>query len=417
MINLKSSSKCDRENLQSLHDARLTIANNISAIEGTEYLNLKSSLGRILAKDIQSPIDVPSFRNSAMDGYAFNGNEIPKSGIKSLQIAGTSWAGAPFRNTLIPGQCARIFTGAVIPNGCDTVVMQEEVTQENGSITISSNIVKGDNTRLPGEDINFGQMILKNGKRLGAAELGILASVGISSVPVKPKVRVAYFSTGDELISLGSQLKTGEIYDSNRYILHGLLARIGAEIEDLGVVKDDPCQLKAALLNASECSDVVITTGGASVGDKDYLRGMLEELGEIEFWKIAVKPGKPVLFGHIDHCQYFGLPGNPVSVMVAFETIVLPALKRLAGESVQSPIRLRVRSQSNIKKVPGRLEFQRGLLHQDTDGTAVVSAFENQASHILRSMVESNCFIVLPADCGSVSKGEFVDVELFERAF
>ena len=387
---------------------------DVEPVQGAERTPLKEAMGRILAKDILSPVDIPRHRNSAMDGYAIKSTDIPTAGSTTLTVVGTSWAGRPFQGRLEAARCTRIFTGAVVPDEADTIVMQEQVDRRGDHIVINAGIAPYDHIRHPGDDIKASQRILEKGRQLDAADLGLLASIGSVHVSVKPKIRVAFFSTGDELRPLGSALQPGELYESNRYTLHGLLQPLAVEPLDMGVIPDRQAALERAFAEASSISDVIITTGGVSVGDADLVKPTLEQMGRINFWKIAIKPGKPLAYGTIGPCRFFGLPGNPVSVMVTFLEIVRPALMKMMGAQLKSPLRLQVPCQSRLKKVPGRQEFQRGLLARDQNGAFSVTGCGAQGSHILSSMSRANCFIILPPDCASVEAGDSVEVEPFD---
>ncbi len=385
----------------------------IQPLPGRERVGLRSALGRILAEPVISPLDVPAHTNSAMDGYALAGAQLPANGVISLQLIGSAYAGKPFGGSVDSGQCVRIMTGAVMPAGTDTVVMQEHVELQGESVRIGSGYTLGDNVRQAGEDLAQGACALSAGRRLTAADLGLIASLGIGEVWVQRRPRVAFFSTGDELRSIGEPLTAGQIYDSNRYTLYGMLQQLGVELLDMGVVPDDRQALTQAFGEAASCADALITSGGVSVGEADYTKDILAELGQVEFWKIAMKPGRPLAFGRLGGCWFFGLPGNPVSVMVTFYQFVLPALRYLMGlQQPQLPL-LRAVCRSRLKKRPGRTEFQRGVVTRDADGQLSVQVTGEQGSGILRSMSEANCFIILPDDCGRVEPGAWVDVQLF----
>ncbi|WP_420475287.1 gephyrin-like molybdotransferase Glp [Noviherbaspirillum sp. ST9] len=390
-----------------------------SPVDGVETLGLTAALGRVLATDIISPIDVPAHDNSAMDGYAFNNSDIGTATV-ALKVAGTAFAGHPFTGAIAPGECVRIMTGAVMPSGCDTVIPHELVdARMDESATISPGVVKaGENRRLQGEDLAAGTAALRKGKILRPADLGLLASLGIGEIPVVRRLRVAFFSTGDEIRSIGETLDEGCIYDSNRYTVFGMLARLGCEVIDMGVVRDDPASLEAALRSACESADAIVTSGGVSAGDADYMTAMMEKLGDVRFWKLAIRPGRPMAFGKIasngKRAYLFGLPGNPVAAMVSFYFFAREALLRMMGaQSEPLPI-LRVASQSSIRKKAGRTEYQRGILSHGPDGRAQVRVTGSQGSGILRSMSEANCMIVLSHGQGNVNAGDDVDVVLFE---
>jgi molybdopterin molybdotransferase len=332
-----------------------------------------------------------------------------------LREAGKAFAGRPFTAAVPEGFCVRIMTGAVMPEGTDTVVIQEAVKVDGESIAVPAGQERGQNRRLAGEDLQRGKAILRRGDSVRPAELGLIASLGIGEVNVYRRLRVAFFSTGDELVSVGSPLAAGQVYDSNRYTLYGMLERLDCEILDLGVVRDDPASLEAALVAASTGADVVITSGGVSVGEADFIRGLLAKLGDIAFWKIAMRPGRPMAFGRIGNAFFFGLPGNPVAVMVTFYQFVRNALLRMMGRSgdVALPM-LRVPSADRLRKKPGRTEYQRGVLRRGEDGEWAVHPTGAQGSGILRSMSEADCFIVLHHEQGPVDPGDLVSVQLFD---
>jgi molybdopterin molybdotransferase len=348
-----------------------------------------------------------------MDGYAVRFADL-QPGVTVLEEIGAALAGKAFAGALGPGQCVRVTTGAVMPAGADTVVVQEVVTVSGASVTIPPGQKAGQNVRTAGEDLKKGVPVLKPGQAVRAAELGLIASLGIGDVAVRRRLRVAYFCTGDELASIGSELKEGEVYDSNRYTLHGMLARLGVEVLDLGVVRDDPAQLEAAFLKAAAGADAIVTTGGVSVGEADFVKPMMAKLGEALFWRIAMRPGRPMAFGRIGKAFLFGLPGNPVAVMVTFHQFVREALLVMSGRTGDcAPPMLKVPAAQPLRKVPGRTEYQRGILTRE-DGDWKVRTTGQQGSGVLRSMSEANCFIVLEHERGKVQAGEPVQVQLFE---
>ncbi len=391
------------------------IQSAVQPVSGFEKIHLRAALDRVLARDIHSRIDVPSHTNSAMDGYALHANTLPDDGTRDLEVVGTSWAGHVFPGPVAAGACVRIMTGAVMPEGTDTVVMQEHVEQTPGGIRIDARHKAGQNVRHAGEDIGAGDTVLRAGHRLIPADLGLLASVGTNEVKVTRRVRVAFFSTGDELRSIGDPLEPGMIYDSNRYTLYGMLTRLGVELIDLGVVADTREDTLRAFEQGAACADVLITSGGVSVGEADFVKEALEQLGQIDFWKVAMKPGRPLAFGKINDAYFFGLPGNPVSVMVTFYLFVQPALRTLQGERCTPPLLLDARCRSNLRKKPGRTEYQRGMLYRDADGQLAVDKTGPQGSGILTSMADANCFIVLPLEAETAEAGSLVQVLPFSE--
>jgi molybdopterin molybdotransferase len=385
----------------------------LSPISESETAPVREALGRVLAQDIVPSIDVPAHDNSAMDGYAVRFADLQEKETPLKEI-GAALAGRPFAGAVAPGQCVRIMTGAVMPGGTDTVVIQEVVKRDGERVVVPPGQKARQNVRYAGEDLKTGVPVLFPGKFLRPAEIGLIASLGIGEVRVKRRLRVAFFATGDELASIGSKLKEGEVYDSNRYTLHGMLSRLGVELIDLGVVRDDPAALEAAFRKAAAQADVVITTGGVSVGEADFVKQLMAKLGEVLFWKIAMRPGRPMAFGRIGDAFLFGLPGNPVAVMVTFYQFVRDALLHLSGRTDDYVIPLlKATSSENLRKVPGRTEYQRGILFRD-GGEWKVRTTGQQGSGVLRSMSEANCFIVLEHQRGAVKAGEPVQVQLFE---
>jgi molybdopterin molybdotransferase len=397
--------------------AREAIRSCLVPVKETEIVPVRESLGRVLAKDIVPSINVPGHDNSAMDGWAVRGADLSLTQDVSLREIGKALAGKPFQNEVKTGECVRVMTGAVMPQGTDTVVVQEVCKAEGDRITLPAGQKGGQNVRAAGEDLKAGVPVLKSGQPVRAAELGLIASLGIGELSVKRRLRVAFFSTGDELASIGSPLKEGEVYDSNRYTLHGMLAGLGVDIVDMGVVRDDPAALEKAFRQASQ-HDAVITTGGVSVGEADFVRQLMAKLGEVLFWKIAMRPGRPMAFGRIGGGEkaafLFGLPGNPVAVMVTFYQFVRDALLFLSGrtDNVEIPLLPAVSSHA-IRKIPGRTEYQRGILFKD-GGLWKVRTTGQQGSGVLRSMSEANCFIVLEHARGKVEAGEPVSVQLMD---
>lgn len=395
-------------------DAALArILASISPLTDTETLPLRDTLNRVLAETVRSTIDVPGGTNSAMDGYALRAADVAADGVTELKVAGTALAGKPYTRQLPTGAAVRIMTGAILPPGADTVVIQERAERDGDVVRIAAGVRAGDNVRAAGEDVRAGDAVLHPGFRLMPAELGLLASLGIGEVTVTRRPRVAFFSTGDELRSIGEKLGPGEIYDSNRYTLFGMLERLNADIHDMGVVRDEFAALERAFREAGENADVVITSGGVSVGEADYVKDILRKVGAIHMWKVAMKPGRPLAYGNIGKAWFFGLPGNPVSVMVTFYQFVQPALRKLAGESVYSPATMPVVCTSKLKKRPGRVEYQRGILERAEDGKLTVRKTGAQGSGILSSMSQANCFIILPQDIGDITPGSVVEVQPF----
>jgi molybdopterin molybdotransferase len=386
----------------------------VQPVSGFEQVAIRSALGRVLMEDIRSTINVPPHTNSAMDGYALAGDELPSHGVRTLAVIGTAWAGKPYEGRVGTGQCVRIMTGALLPPGTDTVVMQERVEREGETVRIGAGEKRGQNVRRPGEDLTIGEVVLPAGRQMMPADVGLLASLGVAEVRVRRRLRVSFFSTGDELRSIGEALGEGDIYDSNRYTLYGMLTRLGVEVIDMGVVRDQREDVERAFREASQVADAIITSGGVSVGEADFVKETLESLGSVNFWKIAMKPGRPLAFGRVGEALFFGLPGNPVSVMVTFYQFVQPALRRMMGRTSVPPVRIKVPCASRLKKAPGRTEFQRAVLETGPDGGMSVRLTGEQGSGILSSMSRANCFIILPTECGNVEPGTLVDVEPFE---
>ena len=386
----------------------------VEPIADTEELGLIAALGRVLAQPLISPVSVPPHDNSAMDGYAFNGAALRPDAPLVLREIGTALAGKAWTGQAATGQCVKIMTGAIMPPGLDTVVPQELVQAVDGVITIAPGLVQtGDNRRLTGEDVMAGQEALKKGDLLTPASLGLAASLGISTVTVFRQLRVAYFSTGDEILSLGDSPREGAVFDSNRYTLFGLLTRLGCKVLDLGVVRDDPALLEAAFTQAASQVDAIITSGGVSVGEADFTKAMMKKLGDVAFWRIAMRPGRPMAVGRIGKSVLFGLPGNPVAVMVTFLAFVRPALLHMMGANSAAPPLLRARSSEAIRKKPGRTEYQRGTVSTAPDGSLQVKTTGNQGSGVLSSMVQANGLILLHHAQGHVAAGDEVDVMMF----
>ena len=380
-----------------------------------QSLPVFEALDRILAEDILSPISVPPHDNSAMDGYAFDSRSLREGQALQLRVVGTALAGKAWQGQLAPGDCVKIMTGAIMPAGLDTVVPQEFAQVDGDTVHVPAGVVRaGDNRRLCGEDLMQGRPALQAGTRLTPAALGLIASLGLPQVRVRRRLRVAYFSTGDEILSLGESPREGAVYDSNRYTVYGLLTRLGCEVVDLGVVRDDPVALEATFRDAAARADAIITSGGVSVGEADFTKAMMRQLGDVAFWKIAMRPGRPMAVGRIGSSVLFGLPGNPVAVMVTFLAFVRPALLRMMGARAEALPVLRAQSLQALRKKPGRTEYQRGTVSRDAQGQWVVQIIGNQGSGVLRSMVEGNGLIVLHHGQGHVAAGDWVDVLVFD---
>ena len=427
-ILLSSSLHVDeaRKAISDLVKDLLEEAQDITSQSAIELVSLDQAINRILAEDLLSPIDVPSADNSAMDGYAFHGNCLGNSeDIVSLKVIGTAYAGKPFEGKIGAGECLKIMTGALMPNGCDTVIPQELTsTPSDASIEFKQGLLKpGENRRLRGEDLQNGKPAIEAGRLLRPSDLGLAASLGIATLKVHRKLKVAILSSGDELRTLGEALDAGSIYDSNRYSLTGLLNRLNLEIIDCGIVRDDPASLKEAFCNAAKVADVLISSGGVSVGEADFTKQIMQDLGDVGFWKIAMRPGRPMAFGTLKPIAgqssphktlFFGLPGNPVAVMVTFYQFVRAALLQLNGAAqTEAPLTQAI-SESAIRKKLGRTEFQRAILGRGKDGKPTVKLTGSQGAGILRSMSEANCFVILHHDQGNIAAGDWVDVALFD---
>ena len=414
-----------RKAISSLVSELLQESHAINDPADIETVSLDQAINRILAEDLLSPIDVPAADNSAMDGYAFDGKCLGTSNSPiHLRVVGTVLAGQPYKGQIEAGECLKIMTGAVMPAGCDTVIPQEFTASSNDeSISFKSDQLKaGENRRLLGEDLQKGKAAISAGRLLRPSDLGLAASLGIAKLKVRRKLKVAILSSGDELRSLGQALDAGSIYDSNRYSLTGLLNRVDLEIIDGGIVRDDPSSLKQAFIEAASKADVLISSGGVSVGEADFTKQIMQELGDVGFWKIAMRPGRPMAFGILKlvpgsssrKTLFFGLPGNPVAVMVTFYQFVRSALLQLNGASqTETPI-VQAISETAIRKKPGRTEFQRAILGRNAEGKPSVRLTGSQGAGILRSMSEANCFVILSHDQGNIAAGDWVDIALFD---
>jgi len=399
----------------SLAEALERIEQRVLPVHACERLPIRECLNRVNNEAVTSPHNVPPLPNSAMDGFAVAIDSLEQGVVTELEEIGTAYAGNPFAGNCARGQCVRIMTGALVPEGTDAVIMQEQAeTGDHGKIRIDSDHRVGENIRQAGEDINQGETVIEAGVRLSPADLGVLASLGLGQLQVKRKPVVAFFSTGDELVAVGEPLEPGKIYDSNRYSLHGMLSLLPVDIIDLGVVRDDLESMREVLTRASTQADLIISTGGVSVGEADYVKPALAELGTTEFWKIAIKPGRPLTFGQIDSSIFMGLPGNPVAVMVTFSQFVVPAIEVLSGASMPRPALFRARALDAMRKKPGRTEFQRGIATLDENDQWQVAKTGKQGSGILTSMSRANCFIVLPDDNAGVEADDEVSIQFFD---
>jgi len=413
MIEKKPSGNDEFEpNSLTFEQALQRVVDGVSPIRAYRNVTIREAIGCVLAHDVTSPMDVPPFINSAMDGYAVNSEDLTEAETR-LKVIGKSFAGRPFDGSVGRGECVRIMTGAVVPEGTDTVIMQEHTELDGDGIKVGNEHKAGQNVRHPGDDFFTGDTIISAGERLTPAKLGLLASVGVTQLNVVRTPVVAFFSTGDELKAVGETLQPGDIYDSNRYVLFGMLHKMAVQTIDMGVIPDVREDIEQTLREAAACADVVITSGGASVGEADYIKQILDDMGQVNFWKIAMKPGKPLAFGSVGKALFFGLPGNPVSAMATFYQFVQPCLRLLQGEKLSAPIRLQAKCLATLKKRPGRKDFQRGILATDENGELVVDSTGVQGSHMLSSMAKANCFIVLPRDAGNIEPGTLVEVQPF----
>ncbi len=395
------------------------LAQLVQPVREQESVPLMLAHGRILAHDVISPISVPPHDNSAMDGYALRGAELLSDQPTPLKVVGTALAGAAWQGSVNAGECVRIMTGAIMPAGLDTVAPQELVKAEGDTVHVPAGLLQaGDNRRLLGEDLMAGQAALQAGTRLAPAACGLLASLGLPSVKVWRRPKVAYFSTGDEILSLGEAPREGAVYDSNRYTVAGLVQALGCELIDMGVVRDDPQALEQAFREAADQADAIITSGGVSVGEADHTKAMMKKLGDVAFWRIAMRPGRPMAVGRIERgdrsAVLFGLPGNPVAVMVTFAAFVRPALQQLMGWQAPPLPLLKAKSTEALRKKPGRTEYQRGIVSTNAAGQLEVSITGNQGSGVLSSMVQANGLIVLGHAQGHVAVGDEVEVMMFD---
>jgi len=404
---------CSAPGLMPFESALENMLSKITPVTEVLTLPITQALNYVLAQDVASPLNVPNHDNSAMDGYAFAIASLQQN--KTLTMVGRSMAGAPFQGECKLGECIRIMTGAKMPACCDSVEMQENVQADAISITFLKDKALGSHVRNAGEDIQLGQHVFNQGHKLSAVDIGILASLGISDVKVYRKVKVALIATGDELKLPGQALTSGDIYESNSFVLRGMLEKLHIDVIDFGIIEDDFDSIKAAFVSADNQADGVLSSGGVSVGDADYTKTVLDDLGEIGFWKIAMKPGKPFAFGTLPNSVFFGLPGNPVSALVTFHQLAIVALTKMQNAQVLKRTNLQVKCISELKKSSGRMDFQRGVLSVNEQGENVVESTGSQGSGILSSLARANCFIVLPSEQGTVKAGEMVTVQLFDQ--
>jgi len=404
---------CSAPGLLSFERALENMLLQITPVTETLTLPITQAVNTVLAQVITSPLNVPNHDNSAMDGYAFSIESFQET--KTLTLVGRSMAGAPFQGECKLGECIRIMTGAKIPTSCDSVEMQENAQVDKDNITFLQNPTLGSNVRKAGEDIKLGQQVFTQGHKLSAVDIGILASLGINEVMVYRQVKVALIATGDELKVPGQPLRSGDIYETNSFVLRGMLEKLHIEVIDFGVIEDSFEAIKTAFISADKQADAVISSGGVSVGDADYTKTVLDDLGEIGFWKIAMKPGKPFAFGKLPNSVFFGLPGNPVSALVTFHQLAMIALTKMQNTGVIKRTNLQVKCVHDLKKSPGRLDFQRGVLSVNEQGENVVESTGSQGSGILSSLAQANCFIILPAERGKINAGEIVTVQLFDQ--
>jgi len=410
---------CSGPGLIPFEQAKSMLLESVPVVTETETVPIREADGRTLANTIVSPLNVPAHDNSAMDGYALRDDALNSGNgaHKTFIMVGTAMAGKPFNGELKDGECIRIMTGAVVPASANSVEMQENVkvdSEDANTIHLQQDSKLANHIRRAGEDIQIGQEIFSPGYQIKAVDIGLLASLGLAEVTVFRKLKVAFFSTGDELKQAGEALNTGDIYESNGQVIYSLMTRLGLEVFDLGIIADDKKLIRQAFLKADEMADVVISSGGVSVGDADYTKEVLDEIGDINFWKVAMKPGKPFAFGKLPNSVFYGLPGNPVSATVTCHQLVVPTLNHMSGQSPKDTLLLNAKTTARIKKGPGRIDFQRGLAAMDESGQLIVTPHSSQGSGILSSMSRANCYIVMAAEDGGCDEDSNVKVQMFD---
>lgn len=406
---------CSAPGLMPLAVAQTNLLAKVNVINEIEMVPLSHIDNRVSAENVYSPLNVPAHNNSAMDGYAFKVESDVLPANTNYVCVGTAMAGAPFLEELQAGQCIRIMTGAVVPDSANAVEMQENVMVDNNIVSLQHPLKKGNHIRLAGEDIAKSELVFLKGHKFNAVDVGLLASLGVANIAVLRKPKVAIFSTGDELKSPGQELSLGDIYESNSQVIKAMLARMNVDIIDLGIIEDDPKKIESAFKTADLQADAVISSGGVSVGDADYTKEVLDSLGNIEFWKVAMKPGKPFAFGLLDNSLFFGLPGNPVSATVTFHKLTVPALQKMSGMEVKENTQLQAITTAKVKKRPGRTDFQRGIAAINEVGQLEVTPFSHQGSGVLSSLSKANCYLVLEQDAGGNEVGEIVTIEMFDH--
>ncbi|WP_448210975.1 molybdopterin molybdotransferase MoeA [Colwellia sp. MEBiC06753] len=409
---------CSAPGLMPLAQAKAKLLEKINPVQETEPIAISACLQRVNASQIVSPINVPAHNNSAMDGYAFHADFSHTDSIaagQTFELVGTAMAGKPFTGELTLGQCIRIMTGAVVPQSANTIEMQENITVSETQVTLNQALPLGNHIRNAGEDIAIDQTVFESGHLFSAADIGLLASLGIAEVDVKRRPKVAVFSTGDELKSAGQPLALGDIYESNRHVIIAMLERMNIEVIDFGIIADDYDKIKQTFIEADDLADAVISSGGVSVGDADYTKDVLAELGHIDFWKIAIKPGKPFAFGQLPNSVFFGLPGNPVSATVTFHLLAVQALKKMMGTDFSEPILIPAITTAKVKKRAGRMDFQRGIASTNAQGQLTVTPLAHQGSGILSSISKANCYLVLAEEHQGCDAGEIVNIQLFDH--